>query len=108
MSRELIQQGDVLVVKIDVIPPDAAKVSSSGGWYVLVEGEHTGHTHKIEDSGKVEVFVTPEGRRFLKVLESLELYHDTHLPRIILPGLYEIERIKEVDPFTEEIHTVTD
>lgn len=107
--RELLQQGDVLVVRVNALPAGAERtMPDESGRYVLVRGEHTGHAHWVSDSNGVEVSVTPQGRHFLKVLSVIELYHDTHLPQIILPGLYEVERVREIDPFTMVASSVKD
>lgn len=106
-KRELYQQGDVLLVRMQTPPDRLISVNSENGSYVLVTGEHTGHAHTVAARG-VAVFVTAEGKRLLHALETIELRHNTHKPQIIAPGWYEIDQVQEVDPFTAAVASVHD
>lgn len=101
------QQGDVILVKRDEMPKNAKPVEARGGLYVLAEGEHTGHAHTLEATPEVELREV-NGTLWLKVVEASTLTHQEHHTQTIAPGIYEIGRVREVDPFTDEIRTVAD
>ena len=105
--KELFQQGDCLIVKSRSLPKDAKKVAPQNGRYVLVEGEHSGHAHAIYEEGWGDMYQSEKGI-FIDVKVPVTVKHEEHFPQIILPGIYEISRVREIDPFTEEIHTVQD
>ena len=117
--RQLVQQGDCLVIKLFRKPAgNLIKTEATKGKYLLVLGEHTGNAHFVIESPKVEVFINDEGRQFLHVLEAIELQHGHvhadgnhqrgHYARTILPGWHEIDQVQEIDPFTKEIEAVRD
>jgi hypothetical protein len=111
MKRRGYQQGDVLLVGLSALPEGLRKVTPKDGKYVLVEGEHTGHSHRM-DANEVEVYVNEKGRQFIKLLTDVaSLKHQTHDVQIVESKMYhffEVERIQEIDPFTEEIREVQD
>ena len=51
-----LQQGDVLLKKINVIPSNAKKLKSDKRGFVLAEGESTGHYHAVIEQEGVELY----------------------------------------------------
>ena len=100
----MIQNGDVLLKQIDGIPNDAKKVNANK--YILAHGE-SGHTHAILETKKADLFKY-DNVLYLKVDEPVNLVHEEHKILTIQPGNYEIDRVKEYDPFEEEIREVQD
>lgn len=116
MEKKLkYQQGDVLLY-IAEIPTDCKPVQKTARGYVLAEGEATGHAHRIADPtdlktksvGGVEMFRAEDGTLYMSVIEASPLIHEEHGTIIVDPGTYEIGRVREVDPFENEIHSVRD
>lgn len=100
------QHGDVLLYVSD-IPKDAKIVMADPSrGIVLAEGEATGHAHTIMDSGCT--LLEHGGKRYLSVKEPVTLRHQEHKPQVIKPGTYEVKRVREVDPFEEEVRSVRD
>ena len=60
----------------------------------------------------VEVFEFPAGdgtpTMYLRVHEQVELMHETHGAVTLSPGVYEVGRILERDPFTQMVSPVVD
>lgn len=105
--REGYQQGDLLLIRRTSMPEGGNPIMAKGGRYVLAEGEHTGHAHVIDDAPSVELYEV-DGVLWLRVMEPMPTTHEEHKPQIVKPGIYEIARVKEVDPFTDEIRSVMD
>jgi hypothetical protein len=99
----LIQQGDVLIMKVKEIPADAVP---KPGPVVLAEGETTGHAHRIE-SDKAQLY-TMGNILFLNVLAPVVVKHEEHKPVTVEPGQYRIGRVQEYDHFAEEARAVED
>jgi hypothetical protein len=94
-------QGDVVILA-GKIPSGA--VHKKGN--VLAEGEATGHAHRVE--GEAELMEMGE-RLFLRILGGdCRVVHEEHATQPLPPGDYEIKRVREIDPFTEEARTVLD
>lgn len=104
--KEILQHGDVVLKRIDNIPGKAKKAKTAGD-IILAEGEVTGHAHRIKDIDKAELFIN-NGLYMLQVNEPVDLVHEEHKTITIQPGNYEIDRVKEYDPFEEEIKRVQD
>jgi hypothetical protein len=102
------QHGDVLLFKVNRVPNDAKRVASDGGRHVLAEGEATGHAHAIRDTAGSDLYVDSEGTLFLGVRTAVDLTHEEHATQTIEPGTYRVGRVREIDPFTEEIEEVKD
>lgn len=100
--ENLYQQGDVLIKKIKHIPQEANQRKD----LVLAHGE-SGHIHQILDKNKASL-LEYGGITYLKVTSPVELVHEEHKMLIIQPGSYEIDQVKEYDPFEEEIRRVDD
>jgi hypothetical protein len=100
-------QGDLLIRRIDAIPPNAEKVASEKGKFVVAHSE-TGHDHVIAERPNVSLYTTGDPMvSYLQVIQAEEeveiiLEHmrnlDTHEPIKIPPGNYEIRRQREHTP----------
>jgi len=108
-KKRLIQQGDVLVFSGVAIPENAKPMKIVNGSYVLAEGEVTGHSHTIEaDPTKVEGFES-DGAFYLKVKAAqVKVTHQEHKPITLKKDSYQVRIVKEIDPFSEEVHKVRD
>jgi hypothetical protein len=107
MDMKGYQQGDVLLVKVDAVPQDAKPVSASGGRFVLAEGEATGHAHAVTVSEGVEM-LERGGVLYLSAATETEVEHEEHHAQKVSPGVYEVRRVVEVDPFADEVRMVED
>lgn len=101
------QQGDVVMMVRSAVPGDAKPVAPGARGYVLAEGEATGHAHVIEATPDVEVYER-DGVLWIKVADSATVTHEEHLPQTLSPGVYEVRRVVEVDPFEDEVRAVMD
>ena len=106
MNKVLFQQGDVLFVSLDLMPREAKGVEHIG---ILVEGEKTGHNHRIAICDMPNVlFYEKDGQLFIKNEKTITVEHPEH-HKIELPsGTWEIKKVKEYDHFLEEIRSVRD
>ncbi len=96
------QQGDVLIKKVAHTIGEFKKVSS----YVLAEGEVTGHCHTL--LGNNFSVLEKDGKVFVKINETSEVIHQEHSNINILPGEYEIQKVREYDHFLEESRNIKD
>lgn len=100
------QHGDVLI-KSSVIPQEA-KREKIADKVILAEGEITGHAHVLTDvKDKVETFKHGNAL-YMRVKQPVIVKHEEHKSLTIQPGDYMIDRVKEFDPFEEEIRRVQD
>jgi hypothetical protein len=89
----LWRQGDVLIETVAEIPAGGHLQHSP----VLVYGEATGHSHRIEAPERAEVWEVG-GELYLKVTDATRLIHDEHLPIALEPGLYHVWQQREYTP----------
>lgn len=101
------QQGDVLLHRIDTVPPDATKVETSDHHIVLAEGEATGHAHVIADVAECELYTLADAL-FVKCRVPITVTHEEHKPVTVGPGIWRISIVREYDHFREEAQRVVD
>lgn len=90
------RQGDVMMLGVAEIPPDAKQVKRDGR-IVLAVGTSKGQAHAIEDA-HVELF-DRNGTMYLRIAKKeAKLVHDEHRVLKIAPGLYEVRRQLEHTP----------
>lgn len=91
-----IRQGDVLLfgVKRKTKKPLYALGYKDKGDNIIIEGELTGHFHKIESNGKL---YEKDGKIILEAQEGCVLIHPEHDKINIPQGTYEIEIQEEYD-----------
>lgn len=107
-ETKLIQQGDVLLFKLDVNEIDGKKLKPTSRGHVLAEGEVTGHAHRISDAMS-ELVEAEDGTLYLQVKEDgAEVEHEEHHKVKLDKGLYRVGRVVEVDPYEETIRQVAD
>lgn len=110
--NEIYRQGDVLVVRIKVIPNDAEQENNKER-IVLAYGEATGHAHAIDASqaqsyrtaNPVPIF-DAQAERFLRVQVEALLRHEEHDIIKLPAGDYAVITQREYSP--EEIRRVSD
>ena len=107
MRLGMYRQGDVLFIQIDQIP----KVVTEQKQGVLVEGEVTGHAHRIApaDLPGARIFRSDGNgpqRLFVQAISQLHIVHEEHGTIQLPPGQYEVIRQREYSP--SEIRNVTD
>lgn len=105
IAKQTAQQGDVLLRKLDVIPPGEAALLAKLRC-VLADGEHTGHQHVVE-SDDAELIQIGE-RMLLKLAKPATVVHPEHKPITLSPGIWEVGRVKEYDWFQHMERRVVD
>lgn len=99
-------QGDLLLIRIDKLPPDLTQVMPEGGVIILGHSE-TGHHHVIDaDAAEMYAPTTPLPDSilecFVTVGKDTALRHlrgfDTHEPIKLTPGVYRVRRQREYVP----------
>lgn len=97
------RQGDVLFVAIDQLPAGEQKSRASGH---ILEGEVTGHVHRVAELDHAEVLEVGDGL-FLRVSDAgVSIVHEEHKSLTLPAGNYEVRRQREYSP--EEIRNVAD
>lgn len=109
------RQGDIYIVRIGSkahkvcttakgVPTGDSKKRTTGH---ILEGEVTGHIHRLSDLDAAEVFECGEGLYLNVTAEGgVSVVHEEHKPVILSPGNYEVVRQREYSP--EAIRNVTD
>lgn len=85
--------------------PDGEQKLISRKRLVLAHGE-SGHSHVIEDD-EAELIQIGE-RMLLKLARAATVKHEEHGPIKLAPGIWEIGRVKEFDPFANMTRQVQD
>ena len=108
-NMKFIQQGDVLLKKIDSLPEGSKIKNASDKGYVLAEGESTGHAHRItEIASDICRLYEKDGVLYVKALNSVNLTHEEHKQVTIPEGIWEVGIVREYDHFLEEARNVKD
>jgi hypothetical protein len=90
----LWRHGDVLIAQTSKIPADVTRSMST----ILVRGEVTGHSHRIEDPSAVQVWTTRAGEIYLTILATTRIIHEEHQPITLSPGNYRVWQQREYTP----------
>ena len=88
------RHGDVLISKIDKLPPYLRKRHGN----VLVTGEVTGHSHQLMEMGNFNLF---EDDQFIYIdifKEKATLIHEEHKPIELQKGQYKVWVQREYTP----------
>lgn len=93
------RQGDLLFTRIAALPEGLQARTSQ----VIVEGEATGHAHRLLEGRVLE---DVQGSLFLEVLKATQVVHPEHQPIFLPPGSYRVVRQREYSP--EALRTVLD
>lgn len=90
----LWRQGDIYIESVRCIPAGAVQRQST----VLVDGEMTGHRHRIRDYRSANIFEA-HGDIFVDVVTDLaEIVHEEHDTIELNRGVYRVWRQREYDP----------
>jgi len=98
-----IQQGDVILERIEEIPKKAKKVNHR----MLAKGEATGHHHSLTNLGLALLLQDGENK-YLKVKQETEIEHQEHKKVRVPAGNWKVKQVFEYDPFEEEARRVID
>jgi len=105
IATKTAQQGDVLFQRVEGTPIGELKVIARKRC-VVAEGEHTGHSHVIEDND-AELIQIGE-KMLLKLTKAATVKHEEHNPITLAPGVWEIGRVQEYDWFSKMQRQVFD
>lgn len=97
-DRGIQRQGDVLFVPVNSVPE---KAEEKPGENILVEGEVTGHAHRVRPSdivAKKAIMMMVGTQMYLRALQEIHIDHEDHGTNILDPGDYEIRRQSEFTP----------
>lgn len=103
MKHDLYRQGDVLIRRIDGLPKQTAVKRANGH---ILEGEATGHIHRLEQLKDSEVLEIENGLYLRVGDEGVRIIHEEHAPICLPPGDYEVVRQREYSP--DAIRNVAD
>jgi hypothetical protein len=96
------RHGDVLIAAADTIPAGARRRAGS----VLAYGEVTGHSHRFQDAGAVELW-EHSGLLFVQIsADQATIIHEEHRPITLSRGIYRVWMQREYTP--QAIRTVVD
>jgi hypothetical protein len=85
------RQGDVLFLKVADLPAALIERKSN----VLVEGEATGHAHRLTAG---QIWQTGEGLLYLRAMAGSLIVHEEHAPIELEPGYWQVIRQREYSP----------
>jgi len=97
----MVRQGDVLVERINAIPPKLKKQKPENGRVILAHGEVTGHHHSIDADAAdwwKEADAKPDADQFVHVKKPTRVVHQEHTAIDLAPGSYRITRQREYSP----------
>jgi hypothetical protein len=108
-NKNQLQQGDVLLKKVNIqIPAKATRVKDKRG-IVLAEGEATGHYHGIDvDEDEAELIRIGEKMLLNVKVDSVTLNHQEHNPVTIGKGTWEVGQVVEKDWLSGMVKKVVD
>jgi hypothetical protein len=110
MKKQMIRQGDVLLIPVDEKP---AGMPVKHAQYTVQLGEATGHHHTLYPKRSTDFAPYLEtwerdNKRFVRLDAEWLLKHQEHREWRVPPGTYEIRIEQEEDPFEEEMKKVID
>jgi hypothetical protein len=110
-----IQQGDLILLRVDQLPAGCKPVAQDKRGIVLAEGEATGHYHGLtvgeELSGKVRLVEAPDRRRFLVNESDVDIplrHQEHHIPAIPAHSIFQVGGVREKDWFNDMVVPVRD
>lgn len=107
MKREIVRQGDVLLIPVEQIPATAQEVAPAKGLPpILAYGETTGHAHGLYGRAKMFRDTGASGGTYVRAEEGAQLAHGTPTDAVTIPrdpdhgaiplrGDYEVRRQQE-------------
>ena len=100
MKMKLLRQGDVLLVRVDVMPALHGAVEEEDR--ILARGEATGHNHRITGPAKV---LRSGQQLYVLAEQEAELVHEEHDTIRVPQGIWRVVRQREYDPTAERVVT---
>ena len=100
--RFLYRHGDVLIAAVAALP--TGSVPRAG--LVLAHGEHTGHSHRIQEFGAASLYVYGQDLYLLVSAPTATLVHEEHRAIELPVGVYRVWQQREYTP--SAIRTVVD
>jgi hypothetical protein len=93
------RQGDVLLRRVEAIPPRARPLAAEAGRVVVARGELSGHAHAFFAAEATMFRQGRSGRVFLEIARpGARLWHEEHVPILVPAGRYEVLRQREYRP----------
>jgi hypothetical protein len=87
--QAIYRQGDVLFIRIEAMPEEDL---TPKGDNVIVEGETTGHAHRLTVG---QILVDTKTTMYLACQTMSQVVHEEHLTIDLPPGLYRVQRQRE-------------
>ena len=97
MTNRIImyRQGDVLLTKIKKLPK-GSKIKRTD---IILEGEATGHAHRLVNGTIYEKFLWPDNGMYVDATSGYaKIVHDEHNTIEIESGYYVVTRQREYEP----------
>ncbi len=88
------RHGDVMILAVKRLPEDAKKMNG----HVLVRGEITGHSHKVQDPATAEIWAKGMMLFLRVVAPTAVLVHEEHHPITLPRGVYKVWQQREYTP----------
>ncbi len=101
---EQYRQGDLLFVRQDSLPVAASLATRNS--VVILEGETTGHAHRLASRKTGAILETPDGQLWLDITRATQIVHEEHHAITLDPGAWLVVRQREYSP--EAIRLVVD
>lgn len=114
MKTVIGQQGEVRIVKIDILPNVTTKTVSRGNKGYIISHSESGHHHLLTDGDVMErTENVPAGMQiFYAILSDPQSFiqdaSNPHGGYDLEPGIYEFRISREFDPFAEQARRVQD
>jgi hypothetical protein len=109
MNKNQVQQGDVILNRVNLNISKATKVKKNNRGIVLAEGEATGHYHGIEvEESEAELIQLGEKMLLNVKADSVTLKHQEHKPITIDKGVWEVGQVVEKDWLNNMVRKVVD
>ena len=93
-TRPLYRHGDVLIAAVTNLPAGARPKTG----LVLAHGEHTGHSHRIQETGNASLYVYGNDLYLLVSAPSATLVHEEHRAIELPAGVYRVWQQREYTP----------
>lgn len=106
-KRQPVRHGEIFLKPVDKLPEGNRTMYDS----FVVGHSETGHHHYLKSTDKFEV-VMDKLSVYLYLAKEATLVHDKTVNRhndiVVQPGMYEVIRKKEYNPFTKAMEQVWD
>lgn len=90
------RQGDLLFVRADARPGGVTLEPRAGT--ILVEGETTGHAHRLASPKHGAILTGPDGALYVDITRETQIVHEEHAAITLDPGLWMVIRQREYSP----------